>query len=595
MYLIKILKILLVFIGCNYSFSILFGQNSNNNFRTNIIEKTHLFTDRDIYISGEKIWFTAYCLNSEDIQLSNILYIELYKNEGKSVEKKKVEILNGIAKGCIQIPEGIQTGNYILRAYTQYLRNFPPDYYTMQKIMVINPEISSNATINPSNSNTVSNLIFTKKSGATNEIIIKTNKNIYSPRELIRLYLSPNFTDSTKSILFNITVVKKGSFINSSKKIFNSSLKHSIKSDSIRNIGLDYNTDFVILKWIPETRDISISGIVRDVSSNQGIPNQQVFISVLGEEPQLHTNKTNNKGEFIFSLNNLHDIHNIYLTTKPVSNKKIEVLINNDFSENYPFLADSDIFIDSSKKIIEEMYINYQINKSFYSPTIDSIIAKKIFSNLFGDAEISIKLNEFVELPSLEEVFKEIIPFVKVKKHRKKYSLIVLDEETGQTYNDPLILLDNILIFDLDELMKISPPKIDKIEVINRQYIYGDFLFRGIILITTNTDDFNGYNFQKGQVFVEYKTLSISPKFDSPQYSSEIEKKSRVPDFRTLLYWNPDISLSDQDTTLLFYSSDHCSEYDIIVRGINNYGNPFLGKTSFEIKPDKSIFILNDF
>ena len=106
-------------------------------------EQVTLTTDRQIYISGERIWFKALCTGQEGISdpiLSKILYLELYDQRLNSIVRLKFRITEGIATGFLDIPSDIHSGNYYLRAYTQFLRNYTAYLYGTEMIRVINPQ-----------------------------------------------------------------------------------------------------------------------------------------------------------------------------------------------------------------------------------------------------------------------------------------------------------------------------------------------------------------------------------------------------------------------------------------------------------------------
>ncbi len=104
------------------------------------IEHITLATDRNLYISGEPIWYSVSYSISDDANLilSKVLYVELFKNN-QVVASQKVGIENNIITGRITIPEHVPTGYYILRAYTRYQENFPAWQFTTVVISVVNP------------------------------------------------------------------------------------------------------------------------------------------------------------------------------------------------------------------------------------------------------------------------------------------------------------------------------------------------------------------------------------------------------------------------------------------------------------------------
>ena len=55
------------------------------------------------------------------------------------------------------------------------------------------------------------------------------------------------------------------------------------------------------------------------------------------------------------------------------------------------------------------------------------------------------------------------------------------------------------------------------------------------------------------------------------------------PDYRTNLYWNPDIQLNGPTSDFQFYTGDKLSEFIILVEGISKRGVPFTASQTFRI------------
>lgn len=104
-------------------------------------EKIHLHLDKPYYAIGDDIWFKAYVVQAENNQpsnLSKILYVDLI-NEKDSIEKTlKLPIFLGLAWGEIPLSDSLKEGNYRVRAYTSWMRNFGEDYFFDKIISVAN-------------------------------------------------------------------------------------------------------------------------------------------------------------------------------------------------------------------------------------------------------------------------------------------------------------------------------------------------------------------------------------------------------------------------------------------------------------------------
>ena len=90
------------------------------------LEKTYIFTDRPMYKPGESIWFSVFvrdALTNEASTMSKIVYVEWLLPNGNVDKKLTLLVKNGVAKGDIQLKDGVNGGLYKLRAYTNWQRN----------------------------------------------------------------------------------------------------------------------------------------------------------------------------------------------------------------------------------------------------------------------------------------------------------------------------------------------------------------------------------------------------------------------------------------------------------------------------------------
>ncbi len=68
---------------------------------------------------------------SNAAQWSRVLYVELIQPNGTSLAQGKVLIDSSGAMGTINIPEGLSSGTYYLKAYTRWMRNCGPEDYVL--------------------------------------------------------------------------------------------------------------------------------------------------------------------------------------------------------------------------------------------------------------------------------------------------------------------------------------------------------------------------------------------------------------------------------------------------------------------------------
>src|SRR5262245_15553551 len=95
-------------------------------------EKVYVQTDKQFYVTGETVWFKLYNTDASVHQLMNvsrIAYVELLSADLKQIFQVKVELDNGIGDGYLELPSSMVSGNYRIRAYTSWMKNFSPDFY----------------------------------------------------------------------------------------------------------------------------------------------------------------------------------------------------------------------------------------------------------------------------------------------------------------------------------------------------------------------------------------------------------------------------------------------------------------------------------
>ena len=115
-----------------------FNSYSQSNFKL-FFEKAYLHTDRDYYAAGEDIWLKAYLVNAQTgirINTSANLYVELISPESKVIDREMLHLVNGLAGGDFHLPDNAGAGNYRLRAYTNWMKNFGDMFFFEKKIEV---------------------------------------------------------------------------------------------------------------------------------------------------------------------------------------------------------------------------------------------------------------------------------------------------------------------------------------------------------------------------------------------------------------------------------------------------------------------------
>ena len=215
--------------------------------------------------------------------------------------------------------------------------------------------------------------------------------------------------------------------------------------------------------------------------------------------------------------------------------------------------------------------------REFYEPGIDS-------AAFFGKPEKSYLLDAYTRFTTIEEVLREYTSWLTVAKRRGKFKVTMFDEV--KLLNDnPLVLYNGIPVFDMNKAFALDPLKIKKLDVVPSRYFYGPAAFEGILSFTAYKDDLAGFELDPRAVVLDYEGLQLQRKFYAPVYDTEAQRNSRLPDFRTALYWQPNVTTNDQGkSNLSFYTSDQPGKYIGVIQGLSANGETGSQYFTFEVK-----------
>ena len=198
----------------------LIAQNSTNT--TIPQENVFLHFNTSFFVTGESIYYKVYCLNTKTEKLttlSKIAYVELIDKNLKSVFKHKMRLENGTGFGDFFIPTSISSGNYKLIAYTQWMRNWPGNYF-QNDISIVNPfeENQSDILVKNDSAHIPSIKIVdplktvTKQKVATNGLSLSFEKKKFGKRKKVALnILNSDLENSSGN--YSISVNKLDSIV----------------------------------------------------------------------------------------------------------------------------------------------------------------------------------------------------------------------------------------------------------------------------------------------------------------------------------------------------------------------------------------------
>jgi len=339
------------------------------------------------------------------------------------------------------------------------------------------------------------------------------------------------------------------------------------------------------IKFLPEYTGPIITGHIVNPSTNAPAQNIKTYLTISGTPDQLYIAKSDSTGQLTFSTQRFYGLKEIVVQPNPQKDSTYRIDIASPFSEQHPASHSLQFTLSEGvRKSLIDNNINMQVQNIFAAKQLKEVYAPRIDSTAFyGKPSKTYLLDNYTRFPTMEEVLREYVGSIAVVKHQGKFDVKMFNVD--KLLGNPLILLDGMPVFDADKIFKYDPLKVRKLEMLTANYLYGPDYFNGIMSFSTYRDDRANFEIDPHAVVVDYEGLQLMRKFYSPVYGSEEKSNSPIPDFRSTLYWNPDVkSGKDGRINLSFYTSDKAGKYIGIIEGIGQNGETGSRYIHFEVK-----------
>ncbi len=367
------------------------------------------------------------------------------------------------------------------------------------------------------------------------------------------------------------------------------SLLQNVKSNWINwNIILaDKLPDF---KYQIEKEDHFLLGKLLTGDKKAGISDKFVLLSTPGKIADFQYAKTDRDGNFNFKIH-IDEKAKDLIILPDIITKNQSVNIESPFSDLY---LKTEISVDANNPSIPDYIsawsVNHQVRKIYGVSSIGDflipLISVPAFKRFYGKPDIELNMKGYITLPVMQEVFFELLPGISLKNKRSGYEILMANPENSKTYdNPPGLFIDGVAIKDPSLIAGLDPEVVEKIDVVREKYFVGDYLFYGIVNVITKTGDFRNATLPDNVTRLTYRVIDPVNSFVSPDYSSEQMKKSRIPDFRNTIYWNPSVKLNNEGKARIdFWTSDYVSDFEVNIQGITHEGRIFSLKKIIKVK-----------
>lgn len=345
-------------------------------------------------------------------------------------------------------------------------------------------------------------------------------------------------------------------------------------------------------KFLPEYEGHLVSGRMINKLTEKPGANILGFLSVPGPLFHLYAAKSASDGSLHFNTRDVYGSRLIVAQSKnPDTTSAFRLDILSPFSESYStYKIPSFTASQTVPPTLLKRSINMQVHNVYSGEKLNSFQAPKTDTlNFYGKPLVKYMLDDYVRFPTMEEVLREYVREINVRNRKGNFFLTNMTKDINglAIIKEPVILLDGVPQFDNgNKITHYDPLKVQKLEMTEERYFLGPAVFDGIASFSTYNGDLEGFRLDTANTVMDYDALQMKREFYSPVYQTPQELSSRMPDFRTLLYWSPDIKTDNTGKReITFYTSDLPGKYAVVLQGISKQGK--VGSKVFTIDVTK--------
>lgn len=532
-------------------------------------ENAWVNTDKNFYVAGELLWFKLYI---QPAHLSKLAFIEIISKDKdqQPITRARIALNNGSGSGSFQLPFSVRSGNYILRAYTNWMKNDGPASFYEKELTILNPlrDVAPATIATPiaAAATPIASPTTTTPSTAP-RLTIHTNALTFPPRTKVSVEIISQTSDG------------KPLPIDGSMSV--------ILLDSLQSIDIDEQTNQLSQTqtnptsqpealFKPEYAGMLITGKITDKRTGQPAPNVTAWLSAPSNYFHLATATSDNDGNIEWDLGLLYGTTELVVQTNGPANKNpYRVDILSPYSTAPIQTNTASTSIPTPQTTLLQHSIAAQTQNA-YRPDLrqhyTALAAPEDTTAFYGRPDKRFMLDDYTRFQTMEEVMREYAKETRIRNRNGDFSIYLQSDQANQMFfdNSPLILMDGMPVKDFNNIIHFDPLKIRKMEVVGKRYYLGDTLYNGIISYSTYQGDLAGFPLDSSAFIQEYDGIQPHREFYSPTY--EPDTTQRIPDLRNVLYWDPNIKTEKGKQTVDFFTSDWPGRYAIIVQALTSDG-----------------------
>ena len=544
--------ILFTLLGCS-----LYGQSR-------LRERVYVSTDREVYVAGDAVWMSAFCVDAVTGKLSSFsktAYVEVHSPSGM-VQTAKIALEGGRGGGRLMLPNTLPTGNYKLLAYTALGAS----------------EEGYDASLG-ARTLSVFNTISNERVESGVKVVAEAPAAEAMPQAGALV---------VEAAAGRIAVSNRGS----EPMYFSLSVRHD---DGIPAPQGGRMADFVgALRSLPAAHGFDSSvvpeyegEIIRarvtgtDADGIRAVQDRFAFISSPGDGSNIYTSAIGGDGYVTFFTSNIYGEQEMFLEIEGVDRDNVcHLELISPFHDLYPGDIEPLSLYSGYAEALELRGLGMQLERNFNADTLYSAIPIREYTTFDPQSRKSYILDDYTRFPVMEELFIEFISEIRTRQTGGRREIQVLANDTRGDYRftrgGALVLLDGVPVLDHEKILSYDPLLVERIDIYPDSYFVGIRGFSGIVNFVTYKGTLPSMVFEDNVRIVDFLGTSYPLAYTCRGVGSE------YPDYRQTILWHPLLTLGpgesmEMDCKMPMYSG----RFEAVVEGLTSSGGPVSASSSF--------------
>lgn len=531
-------------------------------------ERVYVATDRPVYVAGDVMWMSAWCVDAQTGQLSafsKTAYVEIHSAEGM-VRTAKIALEGGRGAGQVELPGTLPTGNYRILAYT-----------------ALGAAEAGFDALTGARTISVFNTLSTQRVAGGVEVVDRAPAS-FTPAAAgpLALEVTPGAEQSRirisntggQTVRFSLSVRHDDGIPapqDAGIAAFAQAVRRLPAAASGRDAGeLEYEGEIIRAR---------VSGT--DAAGIRAAQDKVAVLSAPGNGENIYTTAIAADGTATFYTANIFGDRQVFLEIEGLPREDVCHLelvspYVNFPAGDIPALALCAAYGDA----LDLRGVAMQVGKAFDADTLYTDLPARLHPVFDERNGKSYLLDDYTRFPVMEELFVEFIPEIRVRRADGKPELQVRrrDLKGNMFYSTrtPLVMLDGVPVPDHARILAYDPLLVRQIDIYPDATYIGILGFEGVINFVTYQGTLPGMQFEDNVRIVDFQGCAWPTAYTCVGVGRD------YPDLRQTLYWHPLLTLApgqtmEVDCKMPLYGG----RFEAVAEGLDAAGQAALARAAF--------------